>query len=174
MNEITYKEFLLSTPIFVGIPAWIYPSGIMCLEPGAFEDYFRLIANENPLLSMVLADKDHPYSRRERQVSFFVVQTFGFFFTCCTSALRNTTSAVLINCLVVSPFMILLNYFFYLILALPCCVQCSVKHIFSFLGHGIAFFFVIIGLVMVWAGTYILTHEGKPFLLHYSRIERFR
>jgi hypothetical protein len=76
MTVSEYKLFLIKADAFAGIPNPDRDKMFWFLNGECKYDFIRYLVNEHSFLAMVFADKYHPYSKWERLVSFFILNSF--------------------------------------------------------------------------------------------------
>jgi hypothetical protein len=124
MSEDDYQIFLTKKRLFAAIPPHMCACGCLLLRRGAFEDFLRFVANEHHVLSLVFADENHPFSRNERGIAFYIMHSVMFMLVAITLNLE-TVAYYLVSILILSPTRIFVDYLLYYLLAAPCLVGCK-------------------------------------------------
>ena len=168
-NESSYRRFLIAFHPYAGIEPYLFSHGFRCLglQPGAFEDYLRLICNENSILSMMFCDLNHPFGRTSRQLAFAAIHSvimvwYGLVAKAKLQGDYNTAYSIEYTLLV--PTQILLTFTLSKALTCACCIAhplCWTK-----LHHAILFAtsaLAIIGIVFIWTSVLILKSGGVGY-----------
>ena len=165
----SYRKFLIKFHPYAGIEPYMLSQGLWCfgLQPGALEDYFRLICNENSFLSMIFCDLNHPYGRMSRQLSFAAIHSvvmvwFGLVARAKVSGDYSTAYSVEFTLLV--PTQILLTFLLSKALTCGCCI--SHPWCWKQLHSAILFatsVLAILGVFFVWLFVLILKEGGITY-----------
>lgn len=133
MTVAEYKEFLVKAEAFAGIPN-PDKDHFLFLRADCKYDFIRFLVNEHSFLSMVFADRLHPYSKWERLVSFFILNStmltllifvasgHAFKKDHTTTASNNEptqTDLALYEYFILAPIRVVVSFILYYILAAP-------------------------------------------------------
>ena len=175
-NLHEYQQFLfnLSTRFYVGV-AYFYPAGFCGMEPGAYEDFIRIVANKHTFFSIIFCDENNLFKPFERNVNYFFVASLGFVLFSIglivgnadnykdtddgdDAATAGTANAVNIiwNVFVTNVVMTLLSELSYYLLSCPCCHKygnrTELRTVINWVEYFTSYIFIAAGIVFLLIG----------------------
>jgi hypothetical protein len=165
LSDAEYARFLLSAQVYAGIP------GDSCcgLKSGCWDDFIRYCVNQHTLLSMLLADPLHPYARKERLASFFVLNTFGFMLVCLTLNM-DRRSSLITSIVIIAPVKLFMKTLLYYLLATPCNMDCKKnwRIIVDRFGHIVTGMLFALGFVWLFIAAYHIISASSELESRYA------